>query len=277
MEWNDELMEIYQRQILLKDVGVSGVERILDSKILVVGAGAIACSALQYLASTGVGNIGILGDAVVENADISTQILYTFKDVGKSKLSVLKSRLKSQNPHLSVKTYKDSVTPQNFATLVKIVKSYDIVLDCSDSFVPKMLVNAVCIAANATLISGGVVDLSLQILSVKPRISACYSCIFGVSKGFLDSILGDSKGSKNTESKSCENAQSSGPTCAKSAMIGSVAGISGSMMATEAIKILCDIKTPLFNNFLTFHTREMKGVNETIERKENCPVCGDSK
>lgn len=269
MEWNDELLEIYQRQILLKDVGIEGMQRVLESKILVIGVGAIGCSVLQYLAASGVGEIGILGDATIERADISTQILYNLKDVGKSKLSVLKSRLKTINPRLKVRTHKDSISSENFETLVKIMQHYDIVLDCADSFAPKMLINAACVRSLATLVSGGISDMSLQVLSVKAGESACYSCVFGVSKGFLESLA---KGVTYGEVAS----KNAAPTCAKSAMIGSVAGILGSIMVTEVIKILCDIKTPLFNTFLTFHTREMTLTRETIQRNPKCPICADS-
>lgn len=261
MQWDDNLLELYQRQILLKDIGIEGQERICNAKILVIGAGAIGSSALYYLASSGVGNIGILGDANVELADVAAQILYTQKDVGKSKLKVAKSRLKAINPHTNIALHKGEFSPQNIA---EIVRNYDIVLDCADSFAPKFAINAACVREGKVLIHGGIVDFSVQLMSIRPHISACYSCVYGLPKGFsLD--FGDK----------CESNQNSNtPTCAKSAMLGALGGILGSMQATQAIKILCDIKESLFGSLITLHTREMQLKTEKFEKNKNCPICG---
>lgn len=280
LEWNDENLELYQRHILLHDIGIEGQERLFDTKVLVIGVGAIGSNALYHLASAGIGTIGILGDAVLGLSDICSQILYTKKDVGKSKLTLTKARIKAINPHAKVRLHN---TLLEFHALVSIFKDYDLVLDCTDNFAPKCLINAVCIEANTPLIFGGIVDLSIQALSIKPKISACYSCVFGASKDFLESYkraknITDSTNCKDLREsqmqESCQTSQSS-PTCAKSAIIGSVAGILGSIQATEAIKIISRINTPLYGNLLTLHTREMRFVSESVERNKHCPICAD--
>lgn len=262
MEWNDENLELYQRHILVSDIGIDGQERLFNASVLVIGLGAIGSSALYYLASGGVGRIGLLGDSELTLADISSQILYQKKDVGKSKLTLAKSKLKAINPSTELKAHKDSL---EFSSLSKIVKNYDVVLDCTDNFAPKFLINAVCVRENKHLISGGVVDLSLQLISINPHISACYSCLYGVPKGFLENTETDCQKSSNA------------PTCAKSAIVGSVAGILGAMQATETIKLITQIKEVLYNTLLTLDTRNMQFRAEPIEKNKNCPICGSQK
>lgn len=265
MEWNDENLELYQRHILLSDIGIDGQEKISNAKVLVIGLGAIGSSVLYYLVSAGVGTVGLLGDSPLSLADVSSQILYQRKDVGKSKLSLAKAHLKSINPQVTIKTHKDTL---ELHSLSKVIKSYDLVLDCTDNFAPKFLINLVCVKENKPLVCGGIVDLSIQIITIQPHVSACYSCIYGVPKDFLE----------NVNSAECaRSTKSNTPTCAQSAIIGSVAGILGSMEATEAIKYLTGIKEPLYNTLLTLDTRGMQFRAEKIERNTKCPICKKDK
>lgn len=286
MEFNDELLEEFQRQILLSDIGIEGQMKLFEARILIIGVGSIGTNAFLHLLRSGVardkkGALGLFGEAKLELADISSQILYSPKDIGKSKLELLKAYAKAYSKGVNVKIHKDEF---NFSNLKKVLVDYDLVLDATDNFASKFLINAACVSEDKTLIHAGLFDFNLQLLSIKPFKSACYACYYGVPKSFLANLKASlnkisSKNLKeiskeNFKVNSQENSQdSAAPTCAKSAILGSLAGILGALVATQAIKLITGIKESLFDELISFNARDFSLKKESLSKKADCEIC----
>lgn len=171
-----EQLEKYQLTISLKDINQEGQIKLLNSSILVVGTGGLGSSSLILLSSLGIGHIGIMDNDIVSLSNLPRQILYEYKDVGKAKVDVAKKKMKRMNPDIKVTAYKYRLDENNAE---KIIKKYDIVLDCTDNLRTKFLINDVCVKLNKPFVTGGVSGFSGQVMTVVPPKTKTFKDVFG--------------------------------------------------------------------------------------------------
>lgn len=240
--------ERYDRNIKLEGFGEESQEKLMKSKVLIVGAGGIGSPVAYYLGAVGVGEIGIVESDVVDLSNLQRQILHTTQDIDKSKAQSAKAKLNLLNPEIQVKIFEERLNANN---ALEIIADYDLVIEATDVFVSKFLINDACVLAGKTLVRGSALHYCAQVMSIKPKESACYACLFdSPPKGEV-------------------------PTGASVGILGAVAGLSGVIEANEAIKILTGIGEPLFNAFLTCDIREMDFRKVSIRRNPQCRVCGE--
>jgi len=221
----------YDRQIRLKEFGQTAQDNLNRAKVLVIGAGGLGCPALQYLASAGVGTIGIVDFDHVELSNLQRQILFNMDDIGKPKAETAATKIKAMNPEIQVHVYSFKITNQN---ALDIIVEYDIVIDGSDDFATRYLVNDACVLLNKPLVYGAVLRFEGQIgvfnvANLSTRIKSNYRDLFPVPPASQSHI-----------------------SCNDLGVLGVVPGIIGTMQAAEAIKILTNIGNPLSNKILTY-------------------------
>lgn len=246
-----EVYERYQRQLILKDFGEAAQQRLLDARALVIGAGGLGCPVLQYLAAAGVGCIGIIDDDVVALSNLHRQVLYNADDIGKPKVICAADHLKKLNPMVRITVYNERLTSAN---ALCILHEYDIIIDGSDNFETRYLVNDACVLLDKPLIYGAVSQYEGQVavwnvLSSGGKRSANYRDLFPEPPApFLV------------------------PNCNEAGVLGVLPAIIGSMMAAEAIKWITGIGVLLVNRILNysflcqqFHEMEMEPQPETRE------------
>jgi len=225
--------ERYQRQILLKGFGLEGQLKLLQAKVLVVGAGGLGCPALQYLAAAGVGTIGIVDEDIVSITNLHRQILYTVDDIDLPKAFIAKERLAKLNPEISINDYNERLTTNN---TLAIIKDYDIVIDATDNFSSRYLINDACVLLNKPIVYGAVSQFEGQV-----AILNCHSTTSIASANYRDLFP------KPPIDGEVLN-------CAEAGVLGVLPGIIGSMQASETIKLITGIGKPLVNTVLTYHS-----------------------
>lgn len=240
----------YSRQLILPEVGVHGQERLLASSVLIVGAGGLGCPAALYLAAAGVGTLGLIDRDAVALSNLHRQILHTTEDVGRPKSLSASSTLKALNPEVSVVAFQESLGASN---ALQLLQPYDVILDGSDNFSTRYLVNDACVLLGKPLIHGGVVHLRGQALTVLPKRSACVRCVFPEppQPGAI-------------------------PSCQEAGVLGSVAGILGTLMAHEALKVLLGIGQPLADRLLVVDGYASRFRDVAVRRDPACAVCGEA-
>lgn len=221
------LLERYVRQVKVPDFGKKGQEKISESNVLVVGAGALGCPVLMYLASAGVGTIGVLDSDEVDITNLHRQVIYTDDDLGSPKAVAASSRLKSMNPNINVKTHLVRLHKDN---ALDIFSSYDLVIDCTDNFPSKFLVNDACVMLNKPCIIGGVLRFSGQLSVYNYNGGPTFRCFLQEEPDYLEA-----------------------PSCSEAGVIGMIPGIIGTMQALEALKILAGIGETLSGRLLNFN------------------------
>jgi adenylyltransferase/sulfurtransferase len=228
----------YSRQLLLSDVGIKGQEKIKKANVLVVGAGGLGCPALLYLSASGVGTIGIIDFDTVELHNLHRQVLYTVNDIGRPKVFAAEEKLRSLNPFTHIKTYNQ---PLNEICAKQVIKEYDIVLDGSDNFLTRYLVNDVCVELTKPLVYGTIFKHQAQL---------------GVF---------NYKGSKNLRDIYPEPPNPEDvPNCNEMGVIGTVPGIIGTYMAHCAIQIILDNCT-LQNQLIIFDFNQLNSTKLFVE------------
>ncbi len=238
----------YQRQTILKEVGQAGQNRLRQARVLVVGAGGLGSAALQHLAGAGVGTIGICEFDVLHESNLHRQTLYSFFQCGQDKVVLAAEELRSLNPHINVQTHAHALTPANARSLID---AYDVVLDCTDNFETKFLLNDTAVALGKPLIQASIYQFEGQILFITPD-SACLRCVW-----------------PTVPESSCVG------SCAEVGVLGFVPGVFGAMQAAEAIKWILGLPSPLQTghlvllNLLDYSTHQVK-----VLRNPECPVCG---
>ena len=165
MNLTEEQSKRYSRQLVMKEIGESGQKKLLSSSVLVIGAGGLGSPALMYLASAGVGTIGIADADEVDLSNLQRQVIHTYNNIGKPKVESAKEKIKSLNPDVNVKTYKTYVNSENIAELIS---DYDFVLDCTDNFSSKFLINDYCVKAEKPFCHAGVVGFEGQLMTYIP-------------------------------------------------------------------------------------------------------------
>jgi adenylyltransferase/sulfurtransferase len=250
MKLTDEQIERYSRNIILPEIGGKGQKKLLESKVLVVGTGGLGSPVIFYLAAAGVGNIGIVDSDKVEISNLQRQIIHTTDDLGKEKPISAKEKIEKLNPDVKINTYNLRLTSQN---IMEIIKDYDIVVDCSDNFPTRYLVNDACVLSNKPLSHGAIIRFDGQLTTIIPKLSACYRCVF-------------------------EEPPPAGavPTCQEAGVLGATCGIIGSLQANEVLKYLLGVGNLLTNKLFIFSGLEMEVRILNIKRNKNCAICGDN-
>jgi len=248
-DFTTEQLERYSRHILLQDVGVEGQEKLLAAKVLIVGAGGLGCPAALYLAAAGVGTIGIVDNDVVEISNLQRQIAHFTDDIGRSKVESARAKMLEINPELDIRAHKLCL---NAANIRGIISEYDFVIDGTDNFPTKFLVNDACVMENIPLSHGGILRFDGQTTTIVPNESACYRCSFRTPPP--------------------PNAV---PTCSQAGVLGAVAGMLGTIQATEALKFFTGVGTLLTNTLLSFNAKNMAFRKVNLRKQADCPVCGD--
>ncbi len=248
MDFNDEQLERYSRHILLKDVGIEGQEKILNSKVLIIGAGGLGAPAALYLSAAGVGTIGIADYDRVDLSNLQRQIIHFTGDVGKLKVESAKNKMHALNPGIGINTYAEHLEASNIRG---IIREYDFIIDGTDNFASKFLINDACVFENKPFSHGGILRFEGQTMTVKPRETACYRCVF-TSPPPLNAV----------------------PTCSQAGVLGAVAGILGTIQATEALKYILGIGEILYNQLLILNAKTMDFRKVKLKKNPECPVCG---
>ena len=228
------LYQRYQRQMILKNFGETGQQKLLLAKVLVIGAGGLGCSALQYLTAAGIGTIGIADDDVVSLSNLHRQILFTVNDIGLPKASIAAEKLRQLNPEINIIAYAERLTAQNAFSIIGL---YDIIIDGTDNFATRYMINDACVLLDKTLVYGAVSQYEGQV--------AIFNCTPPV-KGHKESVnYRDLFPLPATENEVLN--------CAEAGVLGVLPGIIGTMQANETIKLITGIGKPLINHLLTYN------------------------
>ena len=250
--FSDTELDRYARHIMLREVGGQGQKALSNAKVLVVGAGGLGSPALQYLAAAGVGTIGVIDDDVVDNANLQRQIIHTDARIGDPKVQSAADAMTAQNPFVTVRPYKRHLTAQDAAG---IIGDYDLVLDGTDNFEARYLVNATCAALGKPLIAAALTQWEGQISLYDPASDApCFACIFPDAP---DPALV--------------------PSCAEAGVIGPLPGVVGSMMALEAVKEITGAGESLRGRLMIYDALYSQVRVVKAKRRPDCAVCGCAK
>ena len=252
MDFSEEQVKRYSRHIILSEVGGKGQQKICESKVFITGAGGLGSPVALYLAAAGVGTIGIIDDDVVDLSNLQRQILHSTKTIDKPKVESAKETLEALNPDVKVVPYKERLTSAN---IMDIIRDYDIVLDGSDNFPTRFLVNDACFFAGKTLISGSIFRFEGQITTLKPHDGhPCYRCLYPEPPppGLV-------------------------PSCQEAGVLGVLAGTVGVIQATEAVKEILGMDSSLASHLLIYDALGMRFLKVKTRKDLNCPLCGKEK
>ena len=239
----------YQRHLLLPEIGLSGQQKLLDSKVLVLGAGGLGSPASIYLAAAGVGTIGILDMDVVDWSNLQRQILHNSDRIGERKVESARKTLTALNPDVKVVTHDVWLGADN---VVEIMSGYDLVVDATDNFPSRYLVNDAALLTKTPVVHGSIFRFEGQATVFLPYVGPCYRCLF-------------------PEPPPAEFA----PSCAEAGVLGALPGIIGSIQAVEAIKVLVGIGEPLVGRLLAYDALAEEFRSFSFRRDSACPACGE--
>lgn len=248
-DFTEEELLRYSRHILLKDVGVEGQEKIRNGKVLVVGAGGLGAPVALYLAAAGVGTIGIVDGDVVDLSNLQRQVIHFTGDVGHPKVESARDKMLAINPNVKVNTIREFLMSDN---ALDIIKDYDFIVDGTDNFPVKFLINDACVMAGKPFSHGGILRFEGQTFTHLPG-TACYRCLF--------------------KSPPPANAV---PTCSQAGVLGAIAGMLGTIQAAETLKYLTGVGELLTNKLLTFNAKTMDFRKINTRRQASCAICGDN-
>ena len=257
MNFSEEQINRYARHILLKEVGGAGQQKLMDSKVLVIGAGGLSSPNILYLAAAGVGTIGVVDDDVVDLSNLQRQVLHGTADINRPKVLSAAESVAAINPDVKIIQQNERITADNS---MDMIKDYDVVVDGCDNFSTRFLVNDVCVFQKKTLVSAAIMRFDAQLATYRAfpgqsgeEAGPCYRCIFREAPPD-DQI----------------------PSCAEAGVMGALCGMVGSLQATEVIKEILGIGESMAGSLLV-----MDGLSTTfrkiaVKRDPGCPVCGDN-
>jgi molybdopterin/thiamine biosynthesis adenylyltransferase len=243
---NKKVIERFSRQIVLKDIGILGQKKILSSKVLIVGAGGLGSPVAEFLSRAGVGSIGVVDDDKVSLSNLHRQSLYSTSDIGKFKVKVAKDKIKKINPNTKVTIYKIRLNNNNFK---KIINDYDYIVDGSDNFTTKFLLNDYCLKFKKILITGAIskFDGHLFTFNFKNKKIPCLRCFFQESN-ISDDLL----------------------NCESGGILGTVAGIVGTIQANEVLKKILNIGMKLDGYILILDLLNLNFRKVKLKKRKNC-------
>lgn len=249
-EFTEEQINRYSRHIILPEVGGKGQMKLLKSKVFLVGAGGLGSPAALYLAAAGIGKIGISDNDDVDFSNLQRQILHSTRDVGHPKVQSAKETLEDLNPDVEVVPYIERL---NSGNIIDIIKDYDVILDGSDNFPTRYLVNDACVMLGKPLSHGSIFRFDGQATTILPGQGPCYRCLYETPPP-PDLV----------------------PSCQEAGVLGVIAGIIGVIQATEVIKLLLGKGNLLNGKLLLYDSLNMDFKKLNIQRNPACPMCGEN-
>ena len=244
---NEEVLR-YSRHLILPEVGLEGQRRLKAARVLLVGAGGLGSPLALYLAAAGVGHMGLVDFDVVDVTNLQRQVLHGTKDVGRSKLASARDRVADINPHVTLETYETQLTSHN---ALEIIRDYDLVIDGTDNFPTRYLVNDACVLTGTPNVYGSIFRFEGQASVFATESGPCYRCLFREPPppGLV-------------------------PSCAEGGVLGVLPGLVGTIQATEAIKLILGVGQPLIGRLLLIDTLRMQFRTLKLQRDPTCPACG---
>jgi len=250
MALTNEQLERYSRHIILSEVGAKGQKKLLDAKVLIVGAGGLGSPAALYLAAAGVGTIGIADADAVDLSNLQRQVIHTTADIGKAKALSAKETMNAINPDVKVNVHRLFVAADN---VMELIADYDFIIDGTDNFPAKFLINDACVLSKKAFSHAGIIRFKGQLMTYVPGTGPCYRCIFREPPP-PDAV----------------------PTCRQAGVIGAIGGIIGSLQAMEAVKFIIGKGKLLTGSLLTYDALEMDFRKIKLPTVKDCAVCGEN-
>lgn len=249
MDFSDDQIDRYARHLVLPEIGEHGQEKLLNARVLVIGAGGLGSPLLLYLAAAGVGTLGIVDDDTVDLSNLQRQVLHDTANLGMAKVESARRRIAEINPEVKVETHSMRLSPDN---ALDLIARYDLVADGSDNFPTRYLANDACYLAKKTLVSAAIMRFDGQLSTFKAHDgkTPCYRCLFGPQPG-------DPKES-----------------CADVGVLGALAGTLGALQANEVVKEILDIGTSLAGSLVLFDSLETTFRKVKVPRDPDCALCG---
>ncbi len=247
----EEQRRRYSRHVLIPEVGEEGQLRLLDSRILLIGAGGLGSPASLYLAAAGVGTLGIVDDDAVDATNLQRQIVHSTDRLGEPKAESAKRTIEALNPDVTVKTYRERLTSENVDRILD--EGWDVIVDGADNFPTRYLLNDASVWHGIPVVHGSIYRFEGQVTVFKPKEGPCYRCLF-------------------PQPPPPELA----PSCSEGGVLGVLPGVIGSLQANEALKLALGIGEPLVGRLLLFDALATSFSDVTLRRDPACPVCGDS-
>ena len=247
-ELSQEEIKRYSRHLIMPEVGIDGQRRLKAASVLCIGAGGLGSPAAMYLAAAGIGRIGIVDFDVVDFSNLQRQLLHGTPDVGRSKLQSASDRLQALNPHVHIDTYETALSSEN---ALKLFEPYDVILDGTDNFPTRYLVNDACVLTGKPNAYGSIFRFEGQASVFGVKDGPCYRCLYPEPPppGLV-------------------------PSCAEGGVLGVLPGIIGVIQATESIKLILGIGEPLIGRFLIYDALKMRFRELKLRKDPECPVCG---
>jgi molybdopterin/thiamine biosynthesis adenylyltransferase/rhodanese-related sulfurtransferase len=240
----------YSRHLLIPEVGEEGQAKILESRILLIGAGGLGSPASLYLAAAGVGTLGIVDDDAVDETNLQRQIVHSTERLGESKADSAKRTIEALNPDVTVKVFKERMTSENVDRILG--EGWDVIVDGADNFPTRYLLNDASVWHDIPVVHGSIFRFEGQTTVFKPKEGPCYRCLF-------------------PQPPPPELA----PSCAEGGVLGVLPGVVGSLQANEALKLVLGVGRPLVGRLLLFDALETQFTEIALRRDPECPVCGD--
>ena len=247
MNFTEEQITRYSRHILLQGVGGVGQEKLLASRVLVIGAGGLGSPIALYLAAAGVGTLGIVDSDELDLSNLQRQILFDTEDIGRSKAEAAQRKLERLNPDVRIEACTQRVTAAN---VTQLIESYDFIVEGTDNFPTKFLINDACVLAGKPFSQGGILRFDGQTMTHVPG-AACYRCVYHAPPP-----------------------NGAVPSCSEAGVLGAVAGILGSIQAGETLKYLLGLGELLTNRVLFFDALAMEFRTVRVKKDPRCAVCG---
>jgi adenylyltransferase/sulfurtransferase len=248
--FTEEQVRRYSRHMLLPNVGPMGQRKLLNGRVLLLGAGGLGSPAALYLAAAGVGRLGIVDFDTVDLSNLQRQILHRVDSVGTPKVDSAERTLKSLNPDVDVVKFRERLYSDN---VFDIIKDFDVIVDGTDNFQTRYLINDASVMTGKTVVHGSIFQFDGQVTVFKPKEGPCYRCLFP-SPPPAGAV----------------------PNCAEAGVFGVLPGIVGSIQAVEVLKLLLGAGDPLIGRLLIFDALAMEFSEVKIRRDPDCPVCGDN-
>jgi molybdopterin/thiamine biosynthesis adenylyltransferase len=250
VEFTEEQLHRYSRHIILPEVGGKGQKKLLGAKVFIVGAGGLGCPVGYYLTAAGVGTLGIVDNDEVELSNLQRQIAHNVHSIGKPKVESVKRTFESLNPDVNVVALRTKLDKDNIKDLIG---DYDLVVDGSDNFPTRYLVNDACVMLGKPLVSGAILRFEGQVTTILPRDGHCYRCLF-------------------------EEPPPPGlvPSCQEAGVLGVLPGVVGALEATEVLKLILGKGQVLKNELLIYDALRVSFRKVRVERNPDCPVCGEN-
>ncbi|HEV7368420.1 molybdopterin-synthase adenylyltransferase MoeB [Arenibaculum sp.] len=251
MDFTETEIERYARHILLPEVGGTGQRRLLEARVLVVGAGGLGAPLLMYLAAAGVGTLGVVDHDTVDLSNLQRQVIHDTGGLGRPKVDSAAERIRALNPDVRVSAFAERLTPAN---ALDLVSSFDVVADGTDNFATRFLLNDACFLAGRTLVSAALLRFDGQLSTFKAHLGAphpCYRCLYPEPppRGLI-------------------------PSCSEAGVLGALAGTIGCLQATEVLKEILGIGTGLSGRLLMVDALDVAFRTVRLPRDPDCPLCG---